>query len=222
MITVPVIADTSEFIDINAFLSNDFPKQSYCQFTLSESGIHYRRIYCGASISGVNIYRTDNVSEAVSIFGVPSDSRVCYYLISSNNFTGYSPQHYVRNGVEYLYNFYTSSPIVLEGVYVTCIYGRNDDFISVEYIGEYSTIPVIASIYDVIIRRYPITYRLTNATTTAPNEAAVGDTVTVPLTFPEGYGVVNPTTDAYVTCNGVLVPSTYSNGQLVFTMPDPS
>ena len=69
---------------------------------------------------------------------------------------------------------------------------------------------------------FPITYRLTNATTTGPDEAAVGDTVTVPLTFPEGYGVVNPSTDAYVTCNGVLVPSTYSNGQLVFTMPDPS
>ena len=69
---------------------------------------------------------------------------------------------------------------------------------------------------------YPITYRLTNATTTGPNEAAVGDTVTVPLTFPEGYGIVNPSSDAYVTCNGVLVPSTYSNGQLVFTMPDPS
>lgn len=69
---------------------------------------------------------------------------------------------------------------------------------------------------------YSITYRLTNATATGPNEATVGDTVTVPLTFTEGYGVVNPSTDAYVTCNGVLVPSTYSNGQLVFIMPDPS
>lgn len=69
---------------------------------------------------------------------------------------------------------------------------------------------------------YPITYRLTNATSTGPNEAAVGDTVTVPLTFPEGYGIVNPASDAYVTCNGVIVPSTYTEGQLVFTMPDPS
>lgn len=69
---------------------------------------------------------------------------------------------------------------------------------------------------------YPITYRLTNATTTGPIEAVAGDTVTVPLTFPDGYGIVNPSSDAYVTCNGVLVPSTYSNGQLVFTMPDPS
>ncbi len=69
---------------------------------------------------------------------------------------------------------------------------------------------------------FPITYRLTNATTTGPNEANVGDTVTVSLTFPEGYGVVNPSSDVYVSCNGVLVPSTYSDGQLVFTMPDPS
>lgn len=82
----------------------------------------------------------------------------------------------------------------------------------------------IIGVFDYVepIVNYPITYRLTNATTTGPNEAAVGDTVTVPLTFPEGYGVVNPSSDAYVTCNGVLVPSTYSDGQLVFTMPDPS
>lgn len=70
---------------------------------------------------------------------------------------------------------------------------------------------------------YPITYRLTNASaSSAPIEATVGDTVNVPLTFPEGYGIVNPSADAYVMNNGVLVPSTYSNGVLSFTMPDPS
>ena len=78
------------------------------------------------------------------------------------------------------------------------------------------------AISQYLVTGYPITYRLTNATTTGPSEANVGDTVTVPLTFPDGYGVVNPSSDAYVTCNGVLVPSTYSNGQLVFTMPDPN
>lgn len=85
-------------------------------------------------------------------------------------------------------------------------------------------IDVITSLgFSIVGDDYPITYRLTNCTApTAPIEAAVGDTVTVPIVFPEGYGVVNPTTDAYVTCNGVLVPATYSNGQLVFTMPDPS
>lgn len=83
---------------------------------------------------------------------------------------------------------------------------------------------MITGIFDYVepIVNYPITYRLTNVTTTGPNEAAVGDTVTVPLTFPEGYGIVNPSSDAYVTCNGILVPSTYSDGQIVFTMPDPS
>ena len=89
-------------------------------------------------------------------------------------------------------------------------YHRNGNFI--DGVFDYVEPPII----------YPITYRLTNATSTGPNEAAVGDTVTVPLTFPEGYGIVNPASDVYVTCNGVIVPSTYTEGQLVFTMPDPS
>lgn len=72
------------------------------------------------------------------------------------------------------------------------------------------------------ILSYPITYRPTNCTfPNAPTEAAVGDTVTVPVAFQEGYGIVNPS-DIYVTCNGVTVPSTYNNGTLTFTMPDPS
>lgn len=69
---------------------------------------------------------------------------------------------------------------------------------------------------------YPITYRLTNCTApSAPTEAVVGDNVTVIPSFSEGYGIVNPS-DIYVTCNGVTIPSTYSNGVLTFTMPDPS
>lgn len=69
---------------------------------------------------------------------------------------------------------------------------------------------------------FPITYRPTNCSfPNAPTEAAVGDTVIVPVTFPDGYGLVNES-NIYVTNNGVAVPSTYSNGQLTFTMPDPS
>ena len=69
---------------------------------------------------------------------------------------------------------------------------------------------------------HSITYRLTNCTaSTAPTEAAAGDTVIVPLTFPSGYGVANAS-NVYVMNNGVLVPSTYSDGVLTFTMPDPS
>lgn len=69
---------------------------------------------------------------------------------------------------------------------------------------------------------YPITYRPTNCTfPNAPTQAGVGDTVIVPVSFTEGYGIVN-NSDIYVTCNGVTVPSTYNNGTLTFTMPDPS
>lgn len=69
---------------------------------------------------------------------------------------------------------------------------------------------------------YHISYRPTNCTfPNAPTEASVGDTVIVPVSFTEGYGIVNDS-DIYVTCNGVLVPSTYNNGTLTFTMPDPS
>lgn len=68
---------------------------------------------------------------------------------------------------------------------------------------------------------YSITYRDTNATHSGPAEAAVGDNVTVNYTFPDGYGIVN-SSDIYVTNNGVLIPSTYADGTLTFTMPDPS
>lgn len=66
---------------------------------------------------------------------------------------------------------------------------------------------------------YQITYHLTNCTApTAPTSAMTGDTVNVQLQFPSGYSVVN-SSDAYVMNNGVIVPSTYSNGTLTFTMP---
>lgn len=70
--------------------------------------------------------------------------------------------------------------------------------------------------------KYPITYRPTNCSFSgAPTEATVGDTVVVPVTFPDGYGIVNES-DIYVTNNGIVIPSTYTNGQLTFTMPEPS
>ena len=76
---------------------------------------------------------------------------------------------------------------------------------------------------NALLGKYPITYRLTNCTANdAPTEATVGDTVNVPFTFPNNYGFPNPSTDVYVTNNGVLIPSTYANGTLTFTMPDPS
>lgn len=73
-----------------------------------------------------------------------------------------------------------------------------------------------------VVDTYPITYRPNNCSFPgAPTEAAVGDTVVVPVTFPNGYGLVNES-NIYVTNNGIVIPSTYSNGHLTFTMPDPS
>lgn len=87
------------------------------------------------------------------------------------------------------------------------------------YIDAYSTKEdLLSDLYHI----YPITYRPTNCSfPNAPTEATVGDTVMVPVAFNEGYGIVN-SSDIYVTCNGVAVPSTYNNGTLTFTMPDPS
>ena len=67
---------------------------------------------------------------------------------------------------------------------------------------------------------FNINYNLTNASApSAPSTGYFDIPVAVPLSFPEGYGVVNSSTDAYVTYNGVIVPSQYSNGTLTFTVP---
>lgn len=77
-------------------------------------------------------------------------------------------------------------------------------------------------IYNDIESKYPITYRPINCSfPSAPTEAMVGDTVVVSVVFSDGYGLVDES-NIYVTNNGVVIPSTYSNGQLTFTMPDPS
>lgn len=65
----------------------------------------------------------------------------------------------------------------------------------------------------------PITYRDTNCTHNGPNRASAGSTVNVTYTFPDGYGIAN-NSDIYVTNNGVIIPSSYSNGMLTFTMPE--
>lgn len=70
--------------------------------------------------------------------------------------------------------------------------------------------------------QYPIQYQQTNCTLSGPDEAAIGDTVTVSCSFPEGYGIANPSSSILVTNNGVVVDYTYSNGVITFTMPDPT
>lgn len=80
---------------------------------------------------------------------------------------------------------------------------------------------IYPSLDDLFTTLYTITYRDTNATHSGPVEAAVGDNIVVNYTFPDGYGIVN-SSDIYVTNNGVVIPSTYADGTLRFTMPDPS
>lgn len=101
------------------------------------------------------------------------------------------------------YNRPTSNSIITSG-YPTI----RDAFADMDFVSRYGI---------------PITYRLSNCTAiSAPTQAYVGEIVRVPIDFPAGYGIVNPTTDVYVTNNGVTIPSTYSGGALTFTMPDPS
>lgn len=65
-----------------------------------------------------------------------------------------------------------------------------------------------------------IVYRLTNCTApSAPQSAVSGSIVNVNLQFPEGFGIINPENDVYVTNNGTRIASTYNNGLLTFTMP---
>lgn len=73
--------------------------------------------------------------------------------------------------------------------------------------------------------RYPITYYPTNVTLSpAPSEAAVGDTVTVGVTVPDGYSIRDPSSNIVVRNNGVIVPHVWNgtNSQFTFIMPDPS
>lgn len=167
--------------------------------------------YVSASTSPIKIGCVSNsISYSFYLYTILSGNS--YYNWSYNewlNITNTTTGPNTGTILYYSFAFNVSSITVNSDI---TIYSSANEMISGIDNGNWNAYPTL----------YPITYRLTNATTTGPNEAAVGDTVTIPLTFPEGYGVVNPSSDAYVTCNGIVIPSTYSNGQLVFTMPDPS
>lgn len=181
----------------------------------------------------INTSYTQNFIDKVTNCDFPSYMNpIVRYKISiydsSGSYEGYSPVYvFLYNNVDTVtLNSYgkspSSGPMDIVGNFPKQVSHGGPNIPSLaDYYRDDSHIIGIFDYVEPIVS-YPITYRLTNVTTTGPNEAAVGDTVTVPFTFPEGYGVVNPSSDAYVTCNGVLVPSTYSDGQLVFTMPDPS
>ena len=109
-------------------------------------------------------------------------------------------------------------------------YGNNQGHIYCSGNGEiagltthFSTVEELLTAFQNLVESYPITYRLTNCSApSAPAEAEVGDTVNVPLVLQQGYDIITPSTDIVVTNNGVVVPHTYSNGTISFTMPDPS
>lgn len=149
------------------------------------------------------------------------DTDYCGVYVSGNSYyVGYNKHNSVT------YNAYYNPPngaIIQipsdEGVYIS------------DYANSRANLPTFfepyasyQELYDALadIRRYPITYRPTNSSfPNAPVEGVVGSDVVVPVSFPDGYGLANPE-NIYVQCNGVVVPSTYENGQLTFVMPDPS
>lgn len=187
-----------------------------------------------ASDGDIYVARLTNVQEWIDIFGGTTSAlnyqyNNCYVLYEKEASNKTRWAYNQSNDYVTTHNPWTTTRVTYKGnsyLFAPPWSGYND-VSQFSATGCWANCPVYSSAAAFFWEEYSvpydptITYRLTNATTTGPSEAAIGDTVIVPLTFPEGYGVVNPSTDAYVTCNGVLVPSTYSNGQLVFTMPDP-
>lgn len=156
---------------------------------------------CYVGIIGNNIYAKSRVNMATvylsnsyysSIYGTTNAVSINLSNLSDNNW--------------YYNNFNTSV--------ATC--STNNTI----YVQRYTNLQEFLNSSVTVL--YPITYRDTNATHSGPDSASPGDVVSVDYTFADGYGIVNPSTDIYVTNNGVIVPSSYSNGTLTFTMPDPS
>lgn len=176
--------------------------------------------FIGASgFSKTVLYLTNDRINSASY--IVKDSGIKVYLCRGNSSSPTIAEQGIYSNV--FHDDIADADIVkVEGYFSNLINDVSDIGLTVFASEPLARTAILDGIWDYAPTIYPITYRLTNATSTGPNEAAIGDTVTVPLTFPEGYGVVNPSSDVYVTCNGVLVPSTYSDGQLVFTMPDPS
>lgn len=169
------------------------------------------KIYLGKSVDyDVFIFKSGSELNAFPIRnGVSAGNIRCVYFVQE----GYDYVEHWRANSETIYGGQTFYRVSAD------LYGNEISPI----IPVYSNIQAALDDYFNHPAVYPITYRLTNCTaSSAPTEAAVGDTVNVPFTFPDGYGFPNPTTDVYVYNNGVLVPSSYANNVLTFTMPDPS
>lgn len=174
-----------------------------------------------------------------TIYNVSTSNRI---IICGSAFSNTSFRAYYYNCGGYLSNDFTKGG--LDGAGIVTVNGR--DYYSYGFYrstsssltsfnraltGVYSSLTNCANIEEAVritgVRpidqlTYPITYRDTNAVHYGPTEGVPGDNVVVSYTFPDGYGIVNPSSDIYVTNNGVIIPSQYADGKLTFTMPDPS
>ncbi len=150
-----------------------------------------------------------------------------------SNVAGTKQAYYVENGVYGIISYHPANSIFyyLGTSNVKCefLYTNFTNETYSEYIAPssarftyYNYFTSYQEAYNAIHGNKPIVYRDTNCSHNGPDSSVVGDTVTVNYTFPEGYGIVNPSSDIYVTNNGIVVPSSYVNGTLTFTMPDPS
>lgn len=164
--------------------------------------------------SDYDVYVIGDVANTDIVYGCQVNGGVDYLSRSPNQ------AFWARHSGAYKYVL--SSSTLVDGVPVYYYLSGNRPADSVDFTQNFSSIQEAAEyIYNLGIR-YPITYRPTNCSFLgAPTEAAIGDIVVVPVSFPDGYGLVNES-NIYVTNNGVVIPSSYSNGQLTFTMPDPS
>lgn len=161
-----------------------------------------------------DVYVIGDVANTDTVYACQIDGGVDYLTRSPNQ------AFWARHSSAY--NYVLSSSTLVEGVPIYYYLSGNRPADSADFTQNFSSIQEAAEYIYQLGLKYPITYRLTNCSAPdAPVEAAVGDTVSVPFVFPDGYGIVN-SENVYVTNNGVVVPSTYSDGVLNFEMPDPN
>ncbi len=165
-------------------------------------------------------YATLNSGVGAVYYLNPNSDRFGYIFFSDNPFQYGYCELGLTSGITYVDTFNSNNKPFLPNVNK---YGRRSEGIYntndlIEfYLDPYNSLEdAIAAIADTSI----ITYRLVNCTApSAPQSAISGSTVNVNLQFPEGFGIINPENDVYVTNNGTRIPSTYNNGLLTFTMP---
>lgn len=189
---------------------------------------------CFASIEA-NTMIAFQLSESLAVsLGANAGGNIYYLLAASNPFSYWFVVLNQSTNQGTFHSNVSSTLTIVKEFYGLIDRNYQADLSYIEYNGIYENQVIYSDInilYTALIengirpinRSYPITYRVVNADVSDdPVEAVVGSSVIVTPVFPDNYGIVNPTSDIYVTCNGVVIPSEYANGVLTFTMPDPS